>query len=179
MNLRLPRDIELVDRLDQKPRLEVTTRVWRVVREGRNPIVGTSAKGRWDDGTFEVLYTSTEKNVAIEEIYFHLTRQPVFPSKLNLSIVEISIQTKRTLEFPTLASLSEFDITQDIYKSTDYSRCQEIADVSHFLGFDSILAPSARSKGSNLILFMNQIDQCEIEIVETNALNLEEWRRTR
>ena len=77
------RDNTLIDAIEASRADEFEGLVWRVVREDRDPTRGSSPGGRWDDGTFDVLYTSLESNGALAELYFHILRgQPVFPSKM-------------------------------------------------------------------------------------------------
>ena len=53
--------------------------VWRMTWASRNPLVGGTGGGRWHPpNEFEVLYTSTVADGAMAEIYFHLSKAPVF-----------------------------------------------------------------------------------------------------
>jgi hypothetical protein len=55
---RRARDLELLDALDAKERVPFEGIVWRIVREGRDPLQGYPSGARWDPGTFDVIYTS-------------------------------------------------------------------------------------------------------------------------
>ena len=55
---RSPRDRVLIDALEPATPTPFEGTVWRVVREGRDVLQGSAYGGRWDDGTFDVLYTS-------------------------------------------------------------------------------------------------------------------------
>src|SRR5690242_17091094 len=94
---RKARDLTLLDALDACRREPLEGPVWRIVREGRDPVQGYPAGARWDPGTFDVLYTSLERNGALAEIHFHLSRQPVFPSKIRSVLHRIAVTTRRTL----------------------------------------------------------------------------------
>ena len=76
-------------------------RVWRAVRDGRLPLEGSSARGRWSPGHFDVVYTSLDPDGARAELYFHLTRQPVFPSRLRYWLYELNVKSKETLRLAT------------------------------------------------------------------------------
>lgn len=179
MSERLVRDIELLDALDALERVAFEGVVWRVVREGRDATQGFAPKARWDIGTFDVLYTSLEKKGAVEEIYFHLTRQPVFPSKLKSIVSEISVKTKNTLKLADIQSLSQFGISHELYKGTSYHKSQEIADAAYFLGYDGIIAPSARWPCQNLILFTNHFEPGDLSIISSESINWDIWHNAR
>lgn len=102
-----PREQRLLDALEALPRTAFKGKVWRVVREGRDPAQCSAAGGRWDDGSFEVLHTACERDGALCEMYFHLLRgQPVFPSKLRFTLFELEVQTAATLSLPGLPDLT-------------------------------------------------------------------------
>ena len=59
--MRRARDPELLDAVDACPREPFSGVAWRIVRENRDPLLGTRVGGRWCwPGTFDVLYTSLE-----------------------------------------------------------------------------------------------------------------------
>ena len=75
-----PRPSNLIDILDAQERRNFHGRVWRAVRKGYDVLRGARTGGRWDDGTFDVLYCSMTKDGAIAERHFHLSKgQPVVP----------------------------------------------------------------------------------------------------
>lgn len=72
------RDSTLIDAIEAIAPLPFSGPVWRVTREGRDPTRCSGSGGRWDDGAFDVLYTSAERLGAISEMKFHIERgQPV------------------------------------------------------------------------------------------------------
>ena len=52
------RDNTLIDALEWSEVELFEGILWRVVRDGRDPRLCSSPGGRWDDRTFDVLYTS-------------------------------------------------------------------------------------------------------------------------
>lgn len=176
---RRARDIDLLDALDAHTGVSFEGDVWRIVRAERDVLEGFASKARWDPGTFDVLYTSLERDGALEEIHFHLSRQPVFPSKLKSVLHKISVRTRRTLKLADLAALSALGITPERYGELGYERSQEIGDAAFFLGFDGILAPSARWRCQNLILFMDRVEPGDLTVLESEAIDWAAWRETR
>ena len=74
------RDPLLLEAVDGFARVGYSGSLFRVVRNGRDPLEPSRNGNRWDLGHFDVLYTSLDVDGAIAEIDFHLSRLPVFPS---------------------------------------------------------------------------------------------------
>lgn len=176
---RRARDPDLLDVLDAHEGVAFEGDVWRIVREGRDPLQGYPAAARWDPGTFDVLYTSLEREGALSEIYFHLSRQPVFPSKIRSVLHRIAVKTERTLRLADLAALEALGVSRESYSGLSYDRTQEIGDAAAFLGFDGILAPSARWPCQNLVLFLDRFAPHDFAVVESEAVDWTAWRDSR
>jgi RES domain-containing protein len=173
------RDLELLDALDAFERVSFEGEAWRIVREGRDVLQGYPAGARWHPGTFDVIYTSLAREGALEEIYFHLTRQPVFPSKLRSILHRIEVRTARTLDIADLAMLAELGVQVETFGDLAYRRMQEIGDAAAFLGFDSLRVPSARWDCRNLVIFTDQFGPGDLELRDSEAVDWELWRRER
>ncbi len=160
-------DSELLDALEQLEPKPFTGSSFRIVPERRDPIQArlTGSGGRWDDGQFPVLYTSIDSGTAIAEVKYHLSRQPIFPSKVSLLLYELEVVTKRTLKFLDVEELTPLGVDAAHYSISDYSQVkknvypstQAIGSAAHFLEFDGLIVPSARGEGSNLLLFMDRL----------------------
>lgn len=166
--------IDALEVLETKP-LEGT--VWRVVREGRDPMQCSASGGRWDDETFDVLYTSLERDGAIAEMYFHLSRgQPVFPSKIRYGLHELKVSAKdvMTLTMADLALLGldamRFGQLSYNERNQEYPRSQDIAEAAHFLDCCGLLVPNARWDCTNLVLFCDRLKPDAMEVVRDHGL---------
>jgi len=176
---RVARDHELLDLLDSHQGVSFEGEVFRIVREGTDPLQGYPAKARWDPGTFDVLYTSLEREGALEEIHFHLAQQPVFPSRLRSSLHRIGVRTQRTLKLADLEAVRGLGVSAETYASLTYERTQDIGDAAAFLGFDGILAPSARWRCHNLIVFCERFTPADLTVLDTEHVDWDTWRRAR
>jgi hypothetical protein len=176
---RVARDHKLLDLLDSHQGVSFEGEVWRIVREGIDALQGYPAKARWDPGTFDVLYTSLEREGALEEIHFHLAQQPVFPSRLRSSLHRIGVRTQRTLKFADLEAVQGLGVSAETYTSLSYERTQDIGDAAAFLGFDGILAPSARWRCHNLIIFCDRFTPADLTILHSEHVDWDTWRRAR
>jgi RES domain-containing protein len=173
------RDLELLDALEAHEGVSFDGDVWRIVRDERDPLQGYPAGARWDPGAFDVIYTSLAREGALEEIHFHLTRQPVFPSKIRSVLHRIAVRTKHTLRIADLEAVEVLGISRKTFASLDYARSQEIGDAAAFLGFDGILAPSARWNCQNLVIFTDRFGPADFTVVDSEAVDWDDWRKVR
>jgi hypothetical protein len=176
MSDRRARDLQLLDAIDAFKRVPFEGNVWRIVPDGRDPLQGYPAKARWDPGTFDVLYTSLEPQGSLAEIHFHLSRQPVFPSKLSLSLFKLEVRTSRILTIADMRDLENLGVTSEQYPQLLYDRTQSIGDAAYFLGFDGMTVPSARWNCQNLILFTDQLSPTDLRISASRPVDWDAWR---
>ena len=128
-------------------------------------------------GGFEVLYTSVERSGALAEIGFRLSLEPIWPSRLEHEIHEISARTERTLHIVDTESLRPLGVDIDNYGNFNYAKTQAVAAAAHFLEFDGLLVPSARAPCKNLVLFLDRLTpNSSIEVRETSAIDWHAWR---
>jgi RES domain-containing protein len=163
---RKARDPDLLDLIEQHERSAFEGQVWRVVRETRDPLQASPVGARWDPGTFDVLYTSLDRDGALEEMYFHLSRQPVFPSVL-FKLHRLRVRAMKVLRLPERNMLGKLGVDISRFTEMDYARTQAIGDAAYFLGFDGLIVPSARSGFLNLVLFDALIDPADAEIEQS------------
>jgi RES domain-containing protein len=172
------RDVQLLDAIDALATQPFRGNVWRVVREGRDPLSGSAVGGRWDDRSFDVLYTAREASGAIAEVYFHLSRgQPVVPSKVKYTLFEIGVELESCLPLPTMEDLARLGLRTELYgqlsydeKVQEYPRSQEIAEVAYFLGHEGLLVPSARHDTTNLVVFSGRIAPDRLTAVKCHGI---------
>ena len=174
---RAPRDPALLDALDAFDRIPYAGEVWRVVRHGRNPLQGSASGGRWDPTSFDVLYTSLDPDGAVAEVHFHLSRQPVFPSRIRYRLHRIRVSTAKTLRLLNLDAMVPLGVDPARYRELLYQPTQAIGDAAYFLGFDSIIAPNARWSCKNLIVLTDQLALADLEVIETSEVNWTKWRK--
>lgn len=170
-------DASLIDALERHTPIEWSGKVWRACRKGRDPLSCSATRARWDDGNFDVLYTATSQGGCIEEMRFHLGRgQPVIPDIPVYLLHELEVVLRSVLDVSTSDALRELGINLEKFgrlpylsHRQEYVRSQEIAAASHFLDFDGMLVPSARSDTPNLVIFCDKVPPDSIE--HTNQLD--------
>lgn len=175
---RLARELALLDALDARQREPFTGTLWRICRDGRDPLQAGPSLSRWCRGEFDVLYTSLERDGAIAEIHALLAMQPVFPSRIAFRVHRLRVETHTTLHLADLATLAALGVDTANYKSRDYTRTQDVADAAYFLGFDGLIAPSARWDCLNAMLFTDRIDPDRLALEESDAdvIDWPKWR---
>jgi RES domain-containing protein len=173
--------LDALESLEQRPFSEV---VWRSVRVGHRADLCARSGGRWDDRSFDVLYTSLTRTGAIEERRFHLYRgQPIVPSKVHYEICSIRVSLEAVIKFESLSELESVGLKTRMYgaasyseRNAEYPRSQEIAEAAYFLGADGIIVPNAREDNSlNLVVFCEQEPMPEIG--EPQSLGLIDWSK--
>lgn len=185
----IPRDNRLLDALEALSVKPFESRVWRVVQEGRDPCTCAAAGNRWDDGTFDVLYTAMSREGAVAEMYFHLkSGQPVFPSKLRYTLHELQVKLDGVLDLSELDNLAGLGLNiarfgqlsyQD--RKGEYPRSQDISEAANFIGSSEpgdvagLLVPNARWTCANLVIFCGHAGPAAVEEISNHGVV--DWRR--
>jgi RES domain-containing protein len=175
---RRARDLELLDALDKFTRVPFEGSVWRSVRATRDPLEASRVGARWDPAYFDVLYTSLERNGAMEEIYFHLSRQPIFPD-IAFQIHRLRVRARNVLDISEMHIIERLGVDVASFAKFDYSRTQAIGDAAFFLGFDGLIVPSARARAKNFVVFSDRIEPTDIEVEHSELINWKAWLETR
>ena len=170
--------LDALDAIDPRP---FEGEAWRVTRADREGFRGSSTHGRWSpNGEFEVLYTSLERDGALAEIGHRLSLEPVWPSRLQHEIHRIEARIERTLYIADLDTLQSLAVNIAKYQSFDYEATQAITAAAHFLAFDGLLVPSARSACTNLVLFLDRVtEHGRLEVRQSEPVDWTAWRKGR
>lgn len=170
-------DPDLLDALEAFEPEPLDTFVWRVTWATRDPLAGGTGGGRWHPpNDFEVLYASLDQDVALAEIYHHLSRAPVF-STSHVKIHKLKVTAERILVFNGLDSLMPLGVDPEAFRRGDTVRTREIGAAARFLDMEGLIVPSARWPGSNLVLFPDRmIDREALSVEQTRDVNWPAWR---
>ena len=110
-------------------------------------------------------------------MYFHLTRQPVFPSAVQFTLNEIEVTTRSTLKFAEIRNLEPLGVDRDKYPALLCERTQEIGDAAAFLGFDGVISPSARWDCLNLAIFCDELNPEDLVLRNSTGIDWKAWGR--
>lgn len=170
-------DDRLLDALGEIDGQPFEGRMWRVVRVGRSVLDGSRGAGRWNPASLSVLYGAEEADGALAEMHYHLNRgQSVFPSRMQHDLFELRVTTKTTLVLADMDALVRLGVDAARYGEMLYGRTQEIADAAAFMGFDGLIAPSARWPCRNIVLFLDAIDLDDVEEIRSDRIDWRAWR---
>jgi RES domain-containing protein len=185
MVARPARDSSLLDAVEALPFDAFSGPVYRVVRDGRDPIQCSAVGGRWDDRSFDVLYTSTRADGALAEMYFHLSRgQPVIPSQVRYRLFELRVVLAACVRVGSRDDLVGLGLKTGTFgqlsymeREQEYPRTQEIAEAAHFHGRDGLLVPSARSEHPNVVVFCGVAGSDAREaVLDHGLIDWDGWR---
>ena len=70
-----------------------------------------------------------------------------------------------------------FGVEAEKYSGVLYEKTQIIADAAAFLGFDGIIAPNARWKCLNLIIFSDRISPQDLALRSSTLIDWDVWKR--
>lgn len=169
-------DDRLLDALSAIEAIGYYRSVWRVVRKGRSPLDGSRGAGRWNPAELSVLYCAEEPDGALSEIHFHLSRgQPVFPSRMEHHLHELKALLARALRFLNLDQLAALGVEAARFRDLLYGRTQDIGAAAAFLGFDGLIAPSARFNGANVVIFLDNAGPGSVEDIASELVDWPDW----
>lgn len=181
---RAPRPQKLLDAIEAFASTTLNCCLWRVVSEGRDPLQAGRAGGRWDDGTFDVLYTSTERDGALAEAWYHVTSgQPIPPSKPKKRIHRIDASLGRVLNLSDNESLAALGVDMSNYgrlsylqRPSEYVTTQQISEVAFFYEYHALIVPNARWPASNVVVLTEHAGVDCLAADEGEPIDFAAWR---
>ena len=176
-------DPNLLDRLSEFHSERFEGEVFRATRAGADPVAPSISGGRWTpppDGEagHSVLYTSLERDGAIAEVASFLEQLTPIPGPRPMKITRLAVSTARTIRLARV-DLGALGVDLARYGERDYDRTQKIGAALVFLGFDGLIAPSARWPCDNLMIFGdNHALTKKLEAVDEEQVEWRAWAQT-
>ena len=169
------REPELIDFLSGRSPQEFAGKVYRITRIGHDPLVYSTAGGRWmARDKMAVLYTSLTRDGVLAEISFRLSQMTPIPDK-PVVLHELSVEARKAIKIGT-ADFAALGIDAHRFGDVDYKRTQEVGDAIGFLEFDAMFVPSARWTCENLILLADHQDlSVAPEVVDSQEVDWRKW----
>jgi RES domain-containing protein len=169
-------DRAILDLLESQDLHQIEKDVWRVTRKGRDPLRGAVASGRWNAmGEFEVLYSSLAAEGALAEVGHRLSLEPIWPSRIRHEIHTLRVKADRALIFSDVQQLEKLGVNVAKFGGYEYVGTQAIAAAAHFLECETLIVPSARYSGSNLVMFLDRM-QTQPELISTEPVDWDAGR---
>lgn len=181
---RLPRPQALLDAIETETPIDLKAGLWRVVTDGRDPLGAGRSGGRWDDGSFDVLYTSSERDGAVAEAWFHAARgQPIPPSKPVKRIHKLNVELNRVLDLSGEGRLATLGVDMRLYgqlsyvqRGGEYPTTQQIGEVAYFYEYEALIVPNARWPTSNVVILTEHASISQLTADEGEVIDLASWR---
>jgi hypothetical protein len=175
-------DQGLVDQLSALAVERFKGEVFRATGVSVDPLAFSVNGGRWapaarDGADVPVLYTSMKRDGALAEVVSYLTLLTPLPKSRALKVSRLGVSTAKTLR---LARVGLEGLGGDMarYGERDYDRTQTIGAALAFLGIDGLIAPPARWRCDNLMIYQtNHLLTERLEVIERENVNWEEWAR--
>jgi hypothetical protein len=155
--------------------------VFRATGVSADPLAFSFNGGRWSppatDGVeVPVLYTSMERNGALAEVVSYLMLLTPLPSK-PLKASRLGVSTTKTLRLAR-AGLDGLGVDMAHYGERDYGQTQRIGAALAFLGLDGLIAPSARWRCDNLMIYQsNHLLSERLELIKEEQIDWRTWAR--
>ena len=154
--------------------------VFRATGISADPLASSFAGGRWapvarDGADVPVLYTSLERDGALAEVVSYLAMLTPLPTSRPLKVSRLGISTAKTLRLAR-TGLERLGVEMARYGTRDYGRTQEIGAALAFLGFDGLIAPSARWPCYTLAIFTtNHLPVERLEVIDAEEVDWGSW----
>lgn len=135
--------------------------------------------GRWapsemQDGGFAVLYTSLTDQGALAEVASYLLILTPVPRK-PLMLHRLSVTSAKTLRL-VVGDFRKFGIDPEHYVRRNYDQTQKFGAALSYLGFDGLIAPSARWHCDDLMIFQQHHALEErLEPIGSRQVSHAEW----
>jgi RES domain-containing protein len=181
---RPPRPKALLDAIEAEIPTGFSGHVWRVVTNGFDPLRPSRAGGRWDDGSFDVLYTAASRDGALAESWFHASKgQPILPSKVAKRLYQIEAELHRVLDLTGDGKLASLGFNMATYgklsyvqRVQEYPALQQIGEVAFFYDYQAVIVPSARWPSANVVIMTEHIMATQqLYIVHSEPVDLAAW----
>lgn len=136
-----------------------------------DPFLENRRGARWNPPEVPAIYACLERETVLAEVEHQIASQPFRPqARRTLYTIRASLSSALDLTDPDV--LARVGLQLQSLTSPDWSRCQLVGGATDWLGHDGLLVPSARAKGTNLVIFPNRRDIAEeMEIVDTELIS--------
>lgn len=176
---------ELLERIDQIGPTNWSGEVFRYTTARRDPLSGAGARihgGRWNPpGLFPAVYLASPESACIAELDRAAQSQGL-PAETLLRVPyklhTLRVAGARIFDL-TGVGLEQVGLTGDDVAGADWEPCQAVGHGAWFLHFEGLLADSASGVGRVLALFEGRLRPGVLELVGSEDLTLDQYRKLR
>lgn len=153
MSIHDPELLDAIERLGAEVMESVT--LWRHMFNDNPPELSNTRGARWNPAGLGAIYTSLERETAIAEGQHAIDSQPI-RLKARRFVYELQVSAAKALRIRE-SDLAALGIAASDLVSPDFSACQRVGAHAAFLEYDALIVPSARSDGTNVVIFVNEL----------------------
>ncbi len=148
--------LEALDRLSPEAFSESCARTYRA---DRDPLSGEGAArhgGRYNPVGVQTLYLGKPESVAVAEHVSPFERRRLrFPPPGRFVVAEIQVDLDRVVNLTNSDTIAALGMTQGELVSSQHGDLPHIGEAANYLGFDAVVAPSARARGLNIAIYLD------------------------
>lgn len=135
--------------------------VWRVT-VGDTPVMRTNTYGaRWNPPDVEALYTSLDKEAALAELNYLLSKQPI-PVLAVRKVTRIHARLERVVNLSTEENVRAIGYQQEDFLRESITITQHVGGAIAWLGIPGLLTRSARYGANNLVMFRLNLSPTDV-----------------
>jgi len=162
--------LELLELLRESAHGPWEGQVHRHMFAGYPPDRENTGGARWNPAGIPAIYTSLERATSMAEAEYHLSLQPIRP-RVRRTMYVIRVELENSIQL-AMEDLELLGLQAGMLGSFDLGPCQRIGGAVASLGCDAMLVPSARTQGSNLVIYpANRLAQYTYEKIEEQIID--------
>lgn len=167
-------DPRLLDRLEDLETRSWSGLVFRYTAGERPPDRENTHGARWNRRDNPTIYTSVDRETAVEEFRHHVGVLSPAPTRLIFTLYTLRVSVRKIVDLSSYELLAELGLTEEHLAGDDMLPCQKIGAAVVFLERGGLLVPSARKRNrTNLVIFPHQQSEgFEFEIEHKEPLRL-------
>lgn len=156
-----------LDRLEQLGSQPWEGIVYRHMFGNYPPSRQNTLGARWNPREVAAIYASLERDTALAEAAHRISLEPFRP-KAKRTLYRISVRLSRVVDLTNPGTLAELGVTA-IELTADLSpACAKVGGAVAWLGSDGLLVPSARARGTNLVIYPS--DDYDFEVLASEPI---------
>lgn len=161
---------ELLDRLQEREPKPWEGIAFRHMFVNYPPDTENTRGARWNPPSVSAMYLSTTRDGALAEAEYQLLLQSPRP-RVRRTIYEVSLSVAGLADLTDRVELEELGVSRADLADTSMRACRAVGGAAAWLGYDSILVPSARSTDANLVIYpLNCGADMKFDVVDTSPV---------
>lgn len=168
-------DENLVERLDELDRLQVSGEYHRYTGARRDPLSGAGARangGRWNPrGIYPTIYLATPRASCAGEVRRAAEALGTTPDVMLQApylLHTVHVANIAVLDLSDPQAMDHVGLTDADLSDDDWTACQAVGHAAWFLGFQGVLAKSASGTGVVLAAFEGRIELPQLSVVASD-----------